>query len=207
MSPKSMKNKGKLFISIQTKLLLVFLSVTISIFGVNIFIYVNVNEMIENISKLYESNAMLNEMQNSLSQIHRNMEIFLDIRDAGAVDEYLRNEQEYLRQLDSFQAGIFSDPGRIAEKNICNMSRRYLEIADKAIEAKKIRSISEYKNYYEDARELFGYFPLYRRRIFNRQRCDKLHHHRTGFRESLCSVYHRWKAVYDGIQGYRHSCG
>lgn len=181
MFPKSMKSKGKLFISIQTKLLLVFLSVTISIFGVNMFIYVNINEMIENISKVYESNAMLNEMQNSLSQIHRNMEIFLDTRDTEAGDEYLRSEQEYLRQLNSFQAGVFSDSGRIAERNIYNMSRRYLEIADKAMEAKKIRSVSEYKNYYEDARELFGYVNSYLYSLNNQQFQNNSNNYQTLF--------------------------
>ena len=167
---KKMRNKRKLlYISIQTKLLLVFLTITIIIFGVNMYIYFNINEMIENIDKVYESNAMLNELQNDLSQIHRNMENFLDTRDTEAIEGYLRNEQEYRKQLENLNTSILSDSGMIAEKNIYNMSERYLEITDKAIEAKRGRNVAKYKEFYEHANELYGYINSYIYSLNNQQ--------------------------------------
>ncbi len=156
MLKSRMRNKkGYLYISIQTKLLLVFLTITVIVLGVNLYIYFNINNMIENIDKVYESNAVLNELQNDLTLIHYNMENFLDTRDTEAIEGYLRNEQEYQNGLERLNKEILNDSSMIAEKNIYNMSHRYLEIADMAIEAKRGRNVTRYKEYYEEANELY----------------------------------------------------
>lgn len=156
MLKSRMRNKkGYLYISIQTKLLLVFLTITVIVLGVNLYIYFNINNMIENIDKVYESNAVLNELQNGLTLIHYNMENFLDTRDTEAIEGYLRNEQEYQNGLERLNKEILNDSSMIAEKNIYNMSHRYLEIADMAIEAKRGRNVTRYKEYYEEANELY----------------------------------------------------
>lgn len=163
------KNKNQIFISIQTKLLLVFLMIALIILGVNWYIYFNINKMIANIDTVYESNAMLNELQNGLTLIHRNLERFLDTKDTDAIEEYLRNEQEYLNRLENLNTYILNDETMIMEKNIYHMSQTYIEITDKAIEAKRGRNIAKYKEYYDDADELYGYLNSYLYSLNNRQ--------------------------------------
>lgn len=165
-----MKNKrDHIFISIQTKLLLIFLMIALIILGVNWYIYFNINKMITNIDMVYESNAMLNELQNGLTLIHRNMERFLDTRDTDAIEGYLRNEQEYRNQLENLNTVILNDETMIMEKNIYNMSQSYIEITDKAIEAKRGRNIAKYKEYYDNADELYGYINSYLYSLNNQQ--------------------------------------
>lgn len=163
------KNKNQIFISIQTKLLLVFLMIALIILGVNWYIYFNINKMIANIDTVYESNAMLNELQNGLTLIHRNLERFLDTKDTDAIEEYLRNEQEYLNRLENLNTYILNDETMIMEKNIYHMSQTYIEITDKAIEAKRGRNIAKYKEYYDDADELYGYLNSYLYSLNNQQ--------------------------------------
>lgn len=165
-----MKNKrNHIFISIQTKLLLIFLMIALIILGVNWYIYFNINKMIANIDMVYESNAMLNELQNGLTLIHRNMERFLDTRDTDAIEGYLRNEQEYRNQLENLNTVVLNDETMIMEKNIYNMSQSYIEITDKAIEAKRGRNIAKYKEYYNNADELYGYINSYLYSLNNQQ--------------------------------------
>lgn len=145
------------YISIQTKLLMVFLSITVFILGVNLYLYFSINNVIKNIDKVYESNAVLNDLQNKLALIHHNMEIFLDTNDTEAIEGYLRNEQEYYNQLEKLNTDILNDANMIAEKNIYNMSYCYLEITDKAITSKRGRNVTQYKEYFEEASELYEY--------------------------------------------------
>lgn len=162
-------NKKHIFISIQTKLLFIFLMIALIILGVNWYIYFNINKMITNIDKVYESNAMLNELQNGLTLIHRNMESFLDTKDTDAIEGYLRNEQEYRKQLENLNTNILNDGTKIMEKNIYHMSQSYIEITDKAIEAKRGRNIAKYKEYYDTADELYGYINAYLYSLNNQQ--------------------------------------
>lgn len=157
MLKKMNSKKDHFYISIQTKLLMVFLSITVFILGVNLYLYFSINNVIENIDKVYESNALLNELQNRLTLIHHNMEDFLDTSDTEAIEGYLRNEQEYINQLEMLNAEIINDANMIAEKNIYNMSHCYLEIADKAIASKRGRNVIQYKEYFEEATELYEY--------------------------------------------------
>lgn len=169
------------YVSIQTKLLLVFLATTIVIFGVNMYMYFNINRMIANIDTVYESNAMLNELQSSLTQLHRNMESFLDTRDTESLEGYLRCEQEYREQLYQLNRDILGDENKIAEKNICNMSERYMSVAEAAIEAKRGRNVVKYKELYEKAVELCGFTNSYIYSLNNRQFQENTNNYRVLF--------------------------
>lgn len=161
--------KRHFYISIQTKLLLVFLSITVFILGVNMYLYFNINSVIKNIDKVYESNAVLNELQNRLTLIHHNMENFLDTNDTEAIEGYLRNGQEYYNQLEMLNTESVNDANMMAEKNIYNMSQCYMEIADKAITSKRGRNVIQYKEYFEEATELYEYINSYIYSLNNKQ--------------------------------------
>ena len=162
------KTKG-LYVSIRIKLLMVYLIVIAIIFGVNLYIYFSINEMTENIDKVYESNARLNELQSSLVQTHRYMENFLDTRDTEALEGYFRNEQEYRKRLGNLNTDILGETSLIAEKNIYYMSECYLNAANKAIEAKRGRNVAKYKEFYDEADSLYGYINSYIYYLNNQQ--------------------------------------
>ena len=67
---RRLKNKlHKIEISIQMKLIAVFLIMTVVLFGVNVYIYSNLDEMMLQIEQVYASNTELNELQNILTLV------------------------------------------------------------------------------------------------------------------------------------------
>lgn len=163
------KEAKGIYVSIRIKLLFVYLAVIAIIFGVNLYIYFTINEMTENIDKVYESNVMLNELQSSLVQTHKYVETFLDTRDTEALEGYYRNEQEYRSSLENLNTAILGEASLIAEKNIYHMSECYLDAANRAIEAKRGRNVAKYKEYYDEADNLYGYMNSYIYQLNNQQ--------------------------------------
>ncbi len=87
------KHRKKNYISIQTKQLFVFMALILIILGTNIYIYFNINKMIESMDRLYERNILLNELQGCLSQVHSHLENFLETRDTDAIEGYLHTSR------------------------------------------------------------------------------------------------------------------
>ncbi|MGM9549895.1 MAG: sensor histidine kinase [Faecousia sp.] len=125
--------------------------------------------MIDDISGIYASNTMLNELQISLTQVHRYLETFLDTRDTEAIEGYLRNQQEFSNRLELLNGRLLDDDSMITQKNIRCISEEYIRTADRAVEAKRGRNVVKYKEYYDDADRLFSYINSYVYSLNNRQ--------------------------------------
>lgn len=152
------KQKNRIInISIQNKLLMLFLGTTAIIFLVNLYVYTHINGMISRIYSIYESNLQLNEMQSSLANIHKNVEVFLDTEDTQALEAYLRYVQDYRNRLEKLNNRILGEEELIAEKNICKLSEKYLDSAENAIAAKRGRNVVKYRESYERASQLMEF--------------------------------------------------
>lgn len=152
------KQKNRIInISIQNKLLMLFLGTTAIIFLVNLYVYTHINGMISRIYSIYESNLQLNEMQSSLANIHKNVEVFLDTEDTQALEAYLRYVQDYRNRLEKLNNRIWGEEELIAEKNICKLSEKYLDSAENAIAAKRGRNVVKYRESYERASQLMEF--------------------------------------------------
>lgn len=162
-------NHGMPFISIRNKLLFIFLIPTIMLLSINAYINAEINTMIDDISGIYASNTMLNELQISLTQVHRYLETFLDTRDTEAIEGYLRNQQELSNRLEQLNGRLLDDDSMITQKNIRSISEEYIRTADRAVEAKRGRNVVKYKEYYDDADRLFSYINSYIYSLNNRQ--------------------------------------
>ena len=169
MRVRTKGNHGTLFISIRNKLLFIFLIPTIMLVSINAYINAEINTMIDDISGIYASNAMLNELQISLTQVHRYLETFLDTRDTEAIEGYLRNQQEFSNRLERLNGRLLDDDSMITQKNIRSISEEYIRTADRAVEAKRGRNVVKYKEYYDDADRLFSYINSYIYSLNNRQ--------------------------------------
>lgn len=162
-------NHGMPFISIRNKLLFIFLIPTIMLLSINAYINAEINTMIDDISGIYASNTMLNELQISLTQVHRYLETFLDTRDTEAIEGYLRNQQEFSNILERLNGRLLDDDSMITQKNIRSISEEYIRTANRAVEAKRGRNVVKYKEYYDDADRLFSYINSYIYSLNNRQ--------------------------------------
>ena len=169
MRVQTRDNRGTPFISIRNKLLVIFMIPTIMLLSINAYINAEINTMIDDISGIYASNTMLNELQISLTQVHRYLETFLDTRDTEAIEGYLRNQQEFSNRLEQLNGRLLDDDSMITQKNIRSISEEYIRTADRAVEAKRGRNVVKYKEYYDDADRLFSYINSYIYSLNSRQ--------------------------------------
>ena len=169
MRVQTKDNHGTPFISIRNKLLVIFMIPTIMLLSINAYINTEINTMIDDISGIYASNTMLNELQISLTQVHHYLETFLDTRDTEAIEGYLRNQQEFSNRLEQLNGRLLDDDSMITQKNIRSISEKYIRTADRAVEAKRGRNVVKYKEYYDDADRLFSYINSYIYSLNSRQ--------------------------------------
>lgn len=169
MRVQTKDNHGTPFISIRNKLLVIFMIPTIMLLSINAYINAEINTMIDDISGIYASNTMLNELQISLTQVHHYLETFLDTRDTEAIEGYLRNQQEFSNRLEQLNGLLLDDDSMITQKNIRSISEKYIRTADRAVEAKRGRNVVKYKEYYDDADRLFSYINSYIYSLNSRQ--------------------------------------
>lgn len=163
-----MKNK-LLRITLQTKLLLAFVATTLIILMVNVYMYYNINQMITQLDEIYLSNVSLNELTESLLDVQDNMTDYLNTKTSDAMEEYYRAEQEYSNKINKLNNITTNNRLQRMEKNIRNISDRYLEMTNQTIEAKRGRNVEKYKIRYEKATELYEYICTYIYSLNNEQ--------------------------------------
>ena len=125
--------------SIQTRLIILFLITTALIFVVNVYVYINLNQMIGRIEALYADNVSLNELSDRLKDVHDNMTQYLKTKNTESLEDYYKYEQEYKERIDSFSISATSSELKYMEKCIVDMSYTYLNITEQAVNAKRGR--------------------------------------------------------------------
>ena len=72
-------------LSIRLKMLLVFIITTLIILLSNLFMYVNVNHMVDRLDEVYLSNISLNELADTLTEVQSSMTDYLNTRTSDAM--------------------------------------------------------------------------------------------------------------------------
>ena len=153
-----MKNRRLLSnLPIQTRLIVIFLITTALIFLVNIFVYLNINGMIEQIEAVYSSNISLNELSETLSRVQDEMGQYLKTKSTDSLEDYYKYGQEYRDQIEALTISTASSEVRYMKNCIVNMSYTYLDRADETISAKRGRNVSRYVVTYDECIKIYDY--------------------------------------------------
>ena len=156
-------------LSIRVKVILVFIITTLIILLINLFMYVNVNRMLNRLEEIYMSNISLNELSDTLVDVQASMTAYLNTRTSDALEDYYRNEQDYSQLIFRLNGGIYGNDLKLMEKNIKNMSEEYLELTGQTVDAKRGGNVEKVKARYEKATELQGYLKTYIYSLNNRR--------------------------------------
>ncbi|WP_312107661.1 histidine kinase, partial [Lachnoclostridium sp.] len=148
-------------ISLQVKLMLAFAATIVLVFGMNAYMYVNINYFINRLDSIYVSNINLNELEEELTNVQTSMTKFLNTKTTDAMEEYYKHEQSYRNAIKTLKAEKSSDKLKLMERNIKKMSEHYLLLTNQTIEAKRGRNVEKYKVRYENATASYSYISTY----------------------------------------------
>lgn len=142
--------------SIQIKLTISFMFTLVIILAMNLFMYLNINSMMSRVDEVYVSNLNLNELSEALQTLQESVKGYLDTKGSDALDGYYRADQEYRELLEGLNEQVENNPARITEKNIKAQSETYLDKVYETVQAKRGRNVERYKQYYDEATEIYG---------------------------------------------------
>ena len=141
--------------SIQNKMMITFLIPIIVILVMNVFMYININVMINRIDAIYSNNIKLNELASYLTNIQNSTKEYLENKGSVALNNYYIATQDYRDCMDVIDSNPDNTSFSMMEKNILNQSERYLEVIDDTIQAKRGRNVEKYREYFDDANVLY----------------------------------------------------
>lgn len=141
--------------SIQNKMMITFLIPIIVILVMNVFMYININVMINRIDAIYSNNIKLNELAGYLTNIQNSTKEYLENKGSVALNNYYIATQDYRDCMDIIDSNPDNTSFSMMEKNILNQSERYLEVIDDTIQAKRGRNVEKYREYFDDANVLY----------------------------------------------------
>lgn len=142
---------------ITRKLFLEIAVTAVVLFSSNLFIYAQINQMVERMNSVYMSNVNLNELSDSLSNVQNYMYRYLQVKDSESLTNYYRAEQDLRKLLEGLNVSVTDNQIQILEKNIRNMSDSYLTITDETVQAKRGQNVEKYKVSYESALKLYRF--------------------------------------------------
>lgn len=142
---------------ITRKLFLEIAVTAVALFASNLFIYAQINQMVERMNSVYMSNVNLNELLDGLSDVQNYMFKYLQVKDSESLTDYYRAEQDYRKLLEGLNVVVTDNQIQILEKNIRNMSDSYLVITDETVQAKRGQNVEKYKSSYESALKLYQF--------------------------------------------------
>lgn len=143
-------------LGLQLKIVIVFIMTISIIVIINLVLYVNINNMLKQVDKIYVSNVTLNQLSEALVEVQDSMTEYLDTKSSDALDSYYRSEQEYRKIIMELNGKASNDQMLITEKNIKMLSENYLDMVSETIMAKRGRDVELYKERYEKATEKYG---------------------------------------------------
>ncbi len=155
--------------SLRTKISMVLMATSLIIFIVNMFMYVNINNLVNRVDMVYQGNVKLNELSQALTDVQTSMTSYLNTKSSDSMEDYYRSEQNYRHMTEELNDTIYSNPLQLMERNIRHMSANYLEITNQVVEAKRGRNVEKYNVRYESASKLYNYISIYINSLNNEQ--------------------------------------
>ena len=100
--------------SIRTKLVEVFVLVSVLIFVVNVYIFYNQNKTVQEIDSVYNSNIYLNELSETLDGTQESLYQYLNTKSSDMLEQYYTNEQDLHSLIEQLNTDTVSDPNKLA---------------------------------------------------------------------------------------------
>ena len=148
-------------LKIRYKLVVIFLITSIIAFGVNLFVYLNLNSMLSRIDVVYSTNISLNELSDDLTQVHTGLTGFLETKSTDDLELYYKYSQEVSFEIQQLNNMPTDNVYKLRERNIRKIAENYLLTAENAVKAKRGRNIEKYTEYYTECEQMYEVLGTY----------------------------------------------
>ncbi len=155
--------------SIRIRLILVFVLTTGVVFFANMFMYYNINKSIGSIDEVYVTNIGLNDLLDSLNNLHGYVYEYLNTKSTETLENYYMSEQNYKNLVNDLKGEISDNNMVLMQKNIKHMSKFYLQLADMTVDAKRGNNIERYKTNYDEATQMYEIISTHINTLNNEQ--------------------------------------
>jgi len=153
----------------QTKLIILFFVSNTIIFGINFYMYNNVNQMVQEIDNVYDSNSEINELRENIVNIDHSIYSYLESKNTNDVVAYYEYKDNVDDVISKFNKEIVDDSCLMMERDITNLTNKYFEILEAAMEYKRGRNVEKYKEVYAESATYFSYINSYLYSLNNKQ--------------------------------------
>ena len=147
--------------SIQSKLTILLGGLLVALLVVNLFIFRQVNIMLEQVNSVFSGNVTLEELGDALDLVETNVYEYLTTKSSGALENYYRYAQELQERLEGLNNRVVEQDELMLETNIRRMTGTYLEVTDETIRAKRGRNVEAYRESYDHEARLYRYISDY----------------------------------------------
>lgn len=172
-------------IPLATKMILAVGSIMVMMLVINMILYEQVNKTIRRMDTVYSSNVDLTDLSASLENVQQALYSYLSVKTSDSLENYYRCEQDYRYLLENLSSQISSNPTKLLERNIRQMSETYLSLTGEGVAAKRGRNVEKYKEIYDQSQELYGYINSYIYQLNSQQFRNNSSSYQA-LREALC---------------------
>ena len=147
--------------SLRTKLILpVMVTMALSL-GINLILFGRINSTVENMDQVYATNIRLSELERLLTEMEGHVYQYLNIQSQDALEAFSENRGIFAAMIGEIDDTITDHPARRMERNIRQLAGSYLELTDRAIEAKQNHDVVSYKESFEEIQAVYTYLLAY----------------------------------------------
>lgn len=156
-----MKHKA----SISTKLIVMLIFTSIMTLVINGMMFININQVLEQIEQVYATNVQLNDLTEELNQVQEQMLDYLQTKNSNTLQQYYVSQQNLSEALVAVQEEKMDRTTSILKNNIFHLGENYLQLCEEAIKAKRGRDVGKYGEKYEEAEKVKNYLLAYVSRL------------------------------------------
>ncbi|HEX2925485.1 MAG TPA: histidine kinase [Ruminiclostridium sp.] len=133
----------------------------------SLYTYYNAKILMNKMDTLFVSNISMNELQDTVTRVHQNLENYLDTKHSDSLRNFI-GTRDALQALSKnlIDEADYSANGLLL-RDISNMINNYIKSADNAVQSKRARDINRYTAYYNDANRIMGYIDVYISKLNN----------------------------------------
>ncbi len=153
--------------SLKKRLILYFMVIIVIMSALNVYPYYSISVLMNRMSSAFALNVELNQLNNTLEQLHYAYENYLETKHSKNLDDYYRYSHDLWEQANAIHINNSSMDNILVMNDIRNMISNYLNETDAAVSARRARMVDPYLKHYEESAKIREYIAEYIQKLNN----------------------------------------